>query len=133
MGISGVLRVLTTGKAKIASLGNCRAGLSVLLIAFPVGPSRAPQEKAPRSNVQGAAVREDIRISLRIASRHSGHQLAQQAVPRVPLQNRVSSSVLRLQSQEFVAHFLSKQTRLTNLRTILVPDFQGALAVFEQS
>jgi len=67
----------------------------------------------------------------RIASRHSGYQLAQQAALGVPLQYRISSSVVRLQSQEFVARFLSNQTRLTNLGTMLVPDFQGALAVFE--
>jgi len=38
-----------------------------------------------------------------------------------------------LQSQEFVACGLSGQTRLTNLGTDFVPDFQGASRFFEQS
>ena len=37
-----------------------------------------------------------------------------------------------MQSQEFVAYFLPDHTRLTKLGTALVPDFQGALAFFEQ-
>jgi hypothetical protein len=44
----------------------------------------------------------------------------------------VSASVLGLQSQEFVAGGLSGQTRLTNLGTNFVPDFQGALRFFKQ-
>jgi hypothetical protein len=48
-------------------------------------------------------------------------------------QYRVRSSKLRLQSKKFVACFLSDQTRPTNLGAMLVPDFQGALRLFEQS
>src|SRR6266478_1482379 len=51
----------------------------------------------------------------------------------MPLQYRVSSSELRLQSQEFVARFPSNQARHRNLGTMLIPDFQGALALFKQS
>ena len=51
----------------------------------------------------------------------------------VVLRHRISSSVLRLQSQEFVACFFSNQRRLANLGRLLVPDFQGALRFFEQS
>jgi len=40
-------------------------------------------------------------------------------------------SVLSLQSQEFVACFLSAQTRLTNLGSPLIPNFQGPLTPFE--
>src|SRR6266850_245511 len=61
------------------------------------------------------------------------HHLTEQAVLRMALQYRVSASEFRLQSQEFVACFLSNRTRLTNLGAILVPDFQGALRLFEQS
>jgi hypothetical protein len=50
----------------------------------------------------------------------------------VALQHRVSPREIRLQSQEFVACFLSDQTTLTNLGTVLVPDFQGTLRLFEQ-
>jgi len=51
----------------------------------------------------------------------------------VALLECVSASVLGLQSQEFVACGLSGQTRLTNLGTDFVPDFQSALGFFEQS
>jgi hypothetical protein len=51
----------------------------------------------------------------------------------VVLQYCAGSSEVRLQSQEFVAYFLSDYTRPTILGTLLVPDFQGVPAFFEQS
>jgi hypothetical protein len=51
----------------------------------------------------------------------------------VLLQHRVSSSVLRLQSPEFVLYFLSPQTRPINLGTLLIPNVRGVLTFFEQS
>jgi hypothetical protein len=43
----------------------------------------------------------------------------------------LSSSVLRLQSQEFVACLFSDKTKLTKLGAVLVPHFQCALRFFE--
>ena len=51
----------------------------------------------------------------------------------VVLQLCMSSSVLRLQSQELVPCFSSNKTKLTKLGAVLVPDFQSALRSFEQS
>ena|SRR5215472_7350106 len=45
----------------------------------------------------------------------------------------VRSCVLRLQAKEFVACFLSDQTRPTNLQSMLVPNFSGVLRRLEQS
>lgn len=45
------------------------------------------------------------------------------------LQERVGSSVLRLQSQEFVASLSSHETKLAELRAVLVPDVQGLLTL----
>jgi hypothetical protein len=47
----------------------------------------------------------------------------------VVLQHCVSPSILRLQSQEFVACFSSDETKLTKLGAVLVPDFQGPLTL----
>src|ERR1700674_3806617 len=69
------------------------------------GLSRRPGETR-RSNVE-IAVREGIRTIFGIASLNSCHQLTERAVARVVLQYRVGPSVLRLQSQEFVACFLA--------------------------
>jgi hypothetical protein len=49
----------------------------------------------------------------------------------VALQYGIRASKLGLQSQEFVAGFLSDQARGANFGTVTVPDFQGALTVFE--
>jgi hypothetical protein len=51
----------------------------------------------------------------------------------VVLQHCVSSSVLRLQSQQFVTCFSFKETKLTELSAVLVPDFQSPLGFFAQS
>jgi hypothetical protein len=51
---------------------------------------------------------------------------------RVVLQPGVSSSVLRLQPQEFVPGILPDQSRLNNLCTMLIPDRQGSLAFFQE-
>lgn len=51
----------------------------------------------------------------------------------VVLQHCVCSSILRLQSQQFVACFSSNKAKLTKLSSVLVPDFQSALTYFEQS
>jgi hypothetical protein len=49
----------------------------------------------------------------------------------VALQYGIRASELRLQLQEFVAGFLSDQARIANFGTVIVPDFQGALTLFE--
>jgi hypothetical protein len=46
-------------------------------------------------------------------------------------QHRVSSGVLRLQSQQFVARFLFAQMSLKKLGAAFLPDFQGLLTFIE--